>query len=154
MEALRVVSGEGTGWQGVEGGAGGIGNLGVEGGARAEGVEGAVEEGAGSAMGSDPPVEMGRDGEGGQEDKIERRIQAESVAEAVWRHQDVGEQGTITAIGACLQFATILGTFSISSSIGFHVERRPIRTHTHTQRCHVLPFTVHLPLNPYAHTST
>ncbi|KAL8673692.1 MAG: hypothetical protein Q9168_001907 [Polycauliona sp. 1 TL-2023] len=33
--------------------------------------------------------------------------QAESVAEAVFRHQDIGETGTITTIGQLLQLATI-----------------------------------------------
>ena len=35
--------------------------------------------------------------------------QAESVAEAVIRHQDLGETGTLTAIGALIQLATIFG---------------------------------------------
>jgi cyanamide hydratase len=36
--------------------------------------------------------------------------QAESVAEAVIRHQDLGETGTLTAIAALIQLATIFGT--------------------------------------------
>lgn len=36
--------------------------------------------------------------------------QAESVAEAVFRHQDIGETGMITTIGQLLQLATIFGT--------------------------------------------
>lgn len=35
------------------------------------------------------------------------KAQAESVAEAVMRHQDLGDVGTITAIGALVQLATI-----------------------------------------------
>lgn len=35
--------------------------------------------------------------------------QAESVAEAVFRHQDIGETGMITTIGQLLQLATIFG---------------------------------------------
>jgi cyanamide hydratase len=35
--------------------------------------------------------------------------QAESVAEAVMRHQDLGETGTLTSIGALIQLATIFG---------------------------------------------
>ena len=35
--------------------------------------------------------------------------QAESVAEAVFRHQDIGETGKITTIGQLLQLATIFG---------------------------------------------
>ena len=36
--------------------------------------------------------------------------QAESVAEAIFRHQDIGETGKITTIGQLLQLATIFGT--------------------------------------------
>ncbi len=35
--------------------------------------------------------------------------QAESVAEAVMRHQDLGETGALTALAALLQLATIFG---------------------------------------------
>ena len=35
--------------------------------------------------------------------------QAESVAEAIIRHQDLGETGKITALGQLLQLATIFG---------------------------------------------
>lgn len=37
--------------------------------------------------------------------------QAESVAEAVMRHQDLGETGTLTTVGALVQLATIFGKF-------------------------------------------
>ncbi|KFZ20416.1 hypothetical protein V501_00156 [Pseudogymnoascus sp. VKM F-4519 (FW-2642)] len=37
------------------------------------------------------------------------KAMAESVAEAVIRHQDLGETGTITSIGAVVQLATIFG---------------------------------------------
>ncbi|KAI9665510.1 MAG: hypothetical protein M1831_001652 [Alyxoria varia] len=118
VEALRVVSGEGSGWHGVAHGADGAradgSNMGT---ARSAGVEGAVEEITGSALGSEPPVDSDTTGEDAQEDKVERRLQAESVAEAVWRHQDVGEEGTITAVGACLQFATILDNLSNHSDL-------------------------------------
>lgn len=36
--------------------------------------------------------------------------QAESVAEAVMRHQDIGETGKITTVGLLIQLATIFGT--------------------------------------------
>lgn len=36
-------------------------------------------------------------------------VQRESVAEAVVRHQDLGEEGKIGAVGALLQIATVLG---------------------------------------------
>lgn len=36
--------------------------------------------------------------------------QAESVVEAIIRHQDLGETGKITTIGLLLQLATIFGT--------------------------------------------
>lgn len=39
------------------------------------------------------------------------REQAESVAEAVFRHQDLHEKGSITAVGQLLQMATILGCY-------------------------------------------
>lgn len=35
--------------------------------------------------------------------------QAENVAEAIIRHQDLGDEGTITRVGALLQIATIFG---------------------------------------------
>lgn len=38
-----------------------------------------------------------------------KKEQAESVAEAVIRHQDLGTTGTLTTIGALIQFATIFG---------------------------------------------
>ena len=38
--------------------------------------------------------------------------QAESVAEAIMRHQDLGETGTITTIGFLIQLATIFGMCS------------------------------------------
>ena len=36
-------------------------------------------------------------------------VQAESVAEAIIRHQDLGESGKITTIGGLLQLATVFG---------------------------------------------
>jgi cyanamide hydratase len=41
--------------------------------------------------------------------------QAESVAEAIIRHQDTAEVGTITTIGLLIQIATQFGTSSIFS---------------------------------------
>jgi hypothetical protein len=38
------------------------------------------------------------------------KIQAESVAEAIIRHQDPGETGTISAMGQLIQVATEFGT--------------------------------------------
>lgn len=37
------------------------------------------------------------------------KAQAESVAEAIIRHQDLGESGKITTLGLCIQFATVFG---------------------------------------------
>jgi len=37
------------------------------------------------------------------------KAQAESVAEAVMRHQDLGDKGTLTCVGALVQLATIFG---------------------------------------------
>lgn len=37
------------------------------------------------------------------------REQAESVAEAVFRHQDLGTEGKITVLGQVLQMATVFG---------------------------------------------
>jgi cyanamide hydratase len=37
--------------------------------------------------------------------------QADSVAEAIIRHQDIGESGKITTIGQLIQLATIFGEF-------------------------------------------
>ena len=41
--------------------------------------------------------------------------QAESVAEAIIRHQDIAEVGTITTIGLLIQLATLFGKFSLTS---------------------------------------
>lgn len=38
------------------------------------------------------------------------KAQAESVAEAVMRHQDLGDVGTLTAVAALVQLATIFGS--------------------------------------------
>jgi cyanamide hydratase len=37
------------------------------------------------------------------------KAQAESVAEAVMRHQDLGDKGTLTCVTALVQLATIFG---------------------------------------------
>jgi cyanamide hydratase family protein with HD domain len=42
------------------------------------------------------------------------KAQAESVAEAVFRHQDLGDAGTLTMVGALVQLATIFGEFVLS----------------------------------------
>jgi len=44
-------------------------------------------------------------------DAVSTREQAESVAEAIIRHQDLCSVGKITAVGQLLQLATIFGTF-------------------------------------------
>jgi cyanamide hydratase len=43
-------------------------------------------------------------------DAVAPREQAESVAEAIIRHQDLCDVGTITAVGQLIQLATIFGT--------------------------------------------
>ena len=40
------------------------------------------------------------------------KAQAESVAEAIMRHQDLGESGKISTIGKLIQLATIFGKFA------------------------------------------
>jgi cyanamide hydratase len=51
------------------------------------------------------------------------KAQAESVAEAVMRHQDLGDTGTLSSIGALIQLATIFGEFDCALmamySVGF-----------------------------------
>ena len=47
-------------------------------------------------------------------DDIAPRDQAESVAEAIIRHQDLCEKGQITAVGQLLQLATIFGALIIT----------------------------------------
>ena len=39
--------------------------------------------------------------------------QAESVAEVIIRHQDIGNVGTITTLGLLIQLATIFGEFGL-----------------------------------------
>lgn len=54
----------------------------------------------------------GDEDEAEAETKVEAvapRDQAESIAEAIIRHQDLCEEGTITALGQLLQMATLLG---------------------------------------------
>lgn len=48
---------------------------------------------------------------GGGEDGIAPQDQAESIAEAIIRHQDLCSKGNITALGQLLQLATLLGIF-------------------------------------------
>ena len=43
------------------------------------------------------------------------REQADSVAEAIMRHQDIGEVGKITTVGLLIQLATIFGELIASS---------------------------------------
>lgn len=40
--------------------------------------------------------------------------QAESVCEAIIRHQDLGETGTITTVGQLIQLATVFGESALS----------------------------------------
>jgi cyanamide hydratase len=56
------------------------------------------------------------------------REQAESVAEAIIRHQDLCDVGKITALGQLLQLATIFGLFlfSLLKSISFSPDPRYI----------------------------
>ncbi len=42
--------------------------------------------------------------------------QAESVAEAIIRHQDLGDVGNITTVGALVQLATLFGEWKSSIS--------------------------------------
>ena len=48
--------------------------------------------------------------------------QAESVAEVIIRHQDLGETGKLTALGQLLQLATVFGEFDPTSL--FSLSRR------------------------------
>jgi cyanamide hydratase len=41
------------------------------------------------------------------------KVQAESVAEAIIRHQDPGQTGTISAMGQLIQIATEFGKFTL-----------------------------------------
>lgn len=45
------------------------------------------------------------------------KAQAESVAEAVIRHQDLGEVGTISTVGLIIQLATIFGKLECYLSV-------------------------------------
>jgi len=40
------------------------------------------------------------------------REQAESVAEAIIRHQDLGDIGTISTVGQLIQLSTLFGTLN------------------------------------------
>ena len=41
--------------------------------------------------------------------------QAEAIAEAIIRHQDIGKSGKITTLGQLIQLATIFGKWKIQS---------------------------------------
>ena len=43
--------------------------------------------------------------------------QAESVAEAIIRHQDLGDSGMITTVGLLIQLATIFGMYELHKSL-------------------------------------
>lgn len=51
----------------------------------------------------------GEDGGDGEGDGIAPQDQAESIAEAIIRHQDLCSKGNITALGQLLQLASLLG---------------------------------------------
>lgn len=51
-----------------------------------------------------------------QKDHQAPKAQAESIAEAIIRHQDLGESGKITTLGLCIQFATVF------DNMGMHPE--------------------------------
>jgi hypothetical protein len=53
------------------------------------------------------------------------KAQAESVAEAVMRHQDLGDKGTLTCVGALVQLATIFGLSPSPFSALFSYSYRP-----------------------------
>jgi cyanamide hydratase family protein with HD domain len=40
------------------------------------------------------------------------KSQAESVCEAIIRHQDLGDSGSISSLGALIQLATVFGEFA------------------------------------------
>lgn len=48
--------------------------------------------------------------------------QAESVAEVIIRHQDIGNVGTITTLGLLIQLATIFGEFGHVLLIVYQIE--------------------------------
>jgi cyanamide hydratase len=48
--------------------------------------------------------------------------QAESVAEVIIRHQDIGNVGTITTLGLLIQLATIFGEFGHILLIIYQIE--------------------------------
>lgn len=54
--------------------------------------------------------------------------QAESVCEAIVRHQDVGETGQITGVGGLVQVVTLLGKSSLISKrfLASHVSLIPL----------------------------
>lgn len=82
--------------------------------------------------------------------------QAENVAEAVIRHQDIGQEGTITRIGAVLQLATIF------DNMGGHPELVAQETIEHVvkafprnawSRCFAATVRRENGLKPWAHTT-
>ncbi|KAL8925729.1 MAG: hypothetical protein Q9172_002120 [Xanthocarpia lactea] len=82
--------------------------------------------------------------------------QAESVAEAVFRHQDIGETGKITTIGQLLQLATIFDNMGGHKDLVHHDTIKDVTTHYPRNKwssCFAATIRKENGLKPWAHTT-
>ncbi|PYH87882.1 cyanamide hydratase [Aspergillus ellipticus CBS 707.79] len=82
--------------------------------------------------------------------------QAESVAEAVIRHQDLCEKGRITALGQLLQLATIFDNTGLYADLVHPSTIEDVSTHyPRLKWSHCFASTIHreLEIKPWAHTT-
>ena len=68
---------------------------------------------------------LGQEGPGSVDGNVAPRDQAESVAEAIIRHQDLCTTGKITAMGQLLQLATIFGKLNILR-LSYQIQSRSV----------------------------
>ncbi|KAL8995321.1 MAG: hypothetical protein Q9169_004925 [Polycauliona sp. 2 TL-2023] len=83
--------------------------------------------------------------------------QAESVAEAVFRHQDIGETGTITTIGQLLQLATIFDNMGGHKEMIHEDTIKDVTKHyprNNWSTCFATTIRKENGMKPWAHTTT
>ncbi|CAG8291910.1 unnamed protein product [Penicillium salamii] len=90
-------------------------------------------------------------------DAVASRDQAESVAEAIIRHQDLCQQGKITAVGQLLQLATIFDNTGAYSECVHSSTIEDVTNHfprINWSHCFVATINREIELKPWCHTTT
>ncbi|KAI9850218.1 MAG: hypothetical protein M1838_005988 [Thelocarpon superellum] len=84
------------------------------------------------------------------------KAQAESVAEAIFRHQDLGGTGSITTVGQLIQLATILDNMGEHSALVHPDTIKDVTAHfprRHWSLCFAATIREENRLKPWAHTT-